>query len=126
MISIDLAEENKVCQQFGFINHENELTYLTSITQGVHLSYAQLMRIKHRIDEERGLSSLFRQPDPQRTHLTKNLFDKEAKFRFEIIDGHLKQVDKRPLDAQPAKPTSLPKSNNQTQLGLYSKRLRND
>ena len=32
LISIDLAEENKVCQQFGFVNHENELVYLTSIT----------------------------------------------------------------------------------------------
>lgn len=50
LISIDLAEENQVCQQFGFVNHENELAYLTSITQGVHLTYSKLMEIKRKID----------------------------------------------------------------------------
>ena len=32
IISIDLMNENKTCNTLGYINHENELLYLTQIT----------------------------------------------------------------------------------------------
>ena len=60
IISIDLQNENKTCNTLGYINHENELDYLTTITQGVHFTYKRLIEIDRKLqalDQQSSLSS---------------------------------------------------------------------
>jgi hypothetical protein len=44
-MSIDLQEENHLCNNFGYAGHVSSLKYWTQITQGINLSFSQLMKI---------------------------------------------------------------------------------
>ena len=66
------------------MNHENELAYLTNITQGIHLTYSKMMQIKQKLG---GHPSLMRRDDTQCAFLAKNLFEREDKVKFEINHG---------------------------------------
>ena len=39
IITIDLGDENKAANTYGFINHDEHLKYLAYITRGAHFSY---------------------------------------------------------------------------------------
>ena len=126
LISIDLAEENKVCHQFGFINHENELEYLSSITQGAHLTYSKLMELKVKMNLERaGLGR-------QSAISTKKLFEREDKVKFEIKHGCLNVSDpyahsstitsKRSQTVQQSNAAVGQSPSQRNQFGTFSKR----
>ena len=87
IISIDLMNENKTCNTLGYINHENELLYLTQITQGVNLTYDQLMAIDRKMCQEQKVS---KKEDP---FSCAALFAKEGTIRFSQDDGCLMIVN---------------------------------
>ena len=59
------------------------MTYLTSITQGVHLTYSKLMKIRDKL-EERDLTSKLIKNEFYQGQGRNNLFDGEDKIRFEV------------------------------------------
>ena len=96
-----MSPENKLCNTFGYINHENELIYLTSITQGIHLTYSKLLQIDARLEATHGSQNPggARQGKGKNQHqnapLEAALFDKDGKVKFQIVNGALQLVDTR-------------------------------
>ena len=45
IITVDLGDENKVANSFGFINHDEHLKYLAYVTCGAHFDYQTLIRL---------------------------------------------------------------------------------
>lgn len=44
IITIDLGDELKVANNFGYVNHDEHLKYLAYVSLGVHFEYSTLIR----------------------------------------------------------------------------------
>ena len=45
IITIDLGDENRVGNTFGFVNHDEHLKYLAYVTCGAHFDYCTLLKL---------------------------------------------------------------------------------
>lgn len=45
IITIDLCDENRVANTFGYINHDEHLKYLAYVTCGAHFDYQTLIKL---------------------------------------------------------------------------------
>ena len=45
IITIDLGEDNKVANSFGYVNHMEHLKYLAYVSRGVYFDYTQLIKL---------------------------------------------------------------------------------
>lgn len=43
IITIDLGDQNKVANTFGYLNHDEHLKYLAYVTCGAHFDYTNLV-----------------------------------------------------------------------------------
>ena len=45
IITVDLGDENRVANTFGYVNHDEHLKYLACITFGAHFDYQKLIKL---------------------------------------------------------------------------------
>jgi hypothetical protein len=45
IITVDLGDENKVGNTFGYVNHDEHLKYLAYVTCGAHFDYSTLIKL---------------------------------------------------------------------------------
>ena len=45
IITVDLGDENKVGNTFGYVNHDEHLKYLAYVTCGAHFNYSTLINL---------------------------------------------------------------------------------
>ena len=45
IITVDLGNENRVANTFGYVNHDEHLKYLAYVTSGAHFDYETLTRL---------------------------------------------------------------------------------
>ena len=45
IITVDLGDDNRVANSFGFINHNEHLKYLAYVTCGAHFEYQTLIKL---------------------------------------------------------------------------------
>jgi hypothetical protein len=45
IITIDLGDENRVANAFGYVNHDEHLKYLAYVTCGAHFTYSNLLNL---------------------------------------------------------------------------------
>jgi hypothetical protein len=45
IITVDLGDENKVGNTFGYVNHDEHLKYLAYVTCGAHFNYSTLIKL---------------------------------------------------------------------------------
>ena len=45
IITVDLCDENRVANTFGYVNHDEHLKYLAYVTCGAHFDYQTLIRM---------------------------------------------------------------------------------
>jgi hypothetical protein len=45
IITIDLGDENRVTNNFGYVNHDEHLKYLAYVSLGAHFEYSNFMKL---------------------------------------------------------------------------------
>jgi hypothetical protein len=45
IITVDLCDENRVANTFGYVNHDEHLKYLAYVTFGAHFGYQTLIKL---------------------------------------------------------------------------------
>jgi hypothetical protein len=59
IITVDLGNENKVGNTFGYVNHDEHLKYLAYVTCGAHFDYAMLIKLAGIFSENYNGQQLF-------------------------------------------------------------------
>ena len=61
IITVDLGDENRVANTFGYVNHDEHLKYLAYVTCGAHFDYSTLVNLAGRFSQHyKGLPQLYK------------------------------------------------------------------